>query len=469
MPEPLLPSTARWRWIVLAVLGLALVLRVAVVFENRADYVPLTDAAHFDMIATSIANGDAWGIPLPPAEGPSAVRAPGYPAFLAAVYVVAGDHAFSAARLANAGLGVIVVALIGLVASQLFGRRVAVVALAIAAVHPALALVGSSMQLEPLLVALCLGAVAATLQHKRAPKGLWWPVAAGALLGLAALTRELGFLFLPSLAWILWVARPPGTARWAKQAIAAPLAFIVVAGLMVVPWTVRNYARLDTLVPVTTSAGFGLLGTYNPTADADQAQWVTPYDDPATAEVLLAMDHPTELEVDDVLRERALDYLGDHPLYPVKVAFWNTVRLFDLDGGEYSRFVAQYVPYPRYLTNLAIWCSYLVLAAGIVGAFLKRARLAPLALWLVPVFIYVFMVFTLPASIRYRASLEPFAIFLAAITVIGAYERWIERPGAAPAVAPGGLPEPDLGSATVAGHDRPGPRRARQLRAPGRG
>lgn len=463
MPEPLLPTTPRWRWIVLALLGLALLLRVGVVFENRSEYVPRTDAEHFDLIARSIADGGAWGIPLPPAEGPSAVRAPGYPAFLAAIYVVAGDGAFTAARLANAVLGVAVVALVGLVASQLFGRRVALVALAIAAVHPALALVGSSMQLEPLLVTLSLGAVAATLQHRRAPRGLRWPILAGVLLGLAALTRELGFLFLPSLAWILWTARPPGIGRWAKQAIAAPLALILVCGLMIVPWTVRNYLRLDELVPVTTSAGFGLVGTYNPTADADQAQWVTPYQDPATAEVLLAMDHPTELEVDDVLRERALDYVADHPGYPLEVAFWNTVRLFDLDGGDYSRFIAPFLPYPNYLTDLAIWCSYLVLAAAVVGAFLRAARRAPLALWLVPVVIFVFMVVTLPASIRYRASLEPFLIFLAALAVVAAYDRFVARP-AGPE-----LPEPDPGSATVAAHDRPGPRRPRQLRAPGRG
>lgn len=463
MTEPLLPTTPRFRWLVIGLLGLALLLRVAVVFENRAEYVPLTDAAHFDTIATSIANGGAWGSPLPPAEGPSAVRAPGYPAFLGAIYFVVGDHQYTAARLANAVLGVAIVALIGLVASQLFGRRVALVALAIAAVHPALALVGSSMQLEPLLVMLCLGAVAATLQHRRAPRGLLWPALAGLLLGLAALTRELGFLFLPSLVWIAWSARPEGTPRWAKQALAAPLALIVVCGLAVVPWTVRNQVRLDELVPVTTSAGFGLVGTYNPTADADRAQWVTPYADPATAEVLLAMDHPTELEVDDVLRERALDYLGEHPGYVAEVAFWNTVRLFDLDGGTYSRFIARFVPYPRYLTNLAVLASYVVLAAAIVGAFLRRAREAPLALWLVPAGIYAFMVVTLPASIRYRASLEPFFILLAALAVVAAYDRWTDRR------RPGGRPEGEPDSATVAPHDRPGQRRPRPLRAPSGG
>ena len=357
-------------------------------------------------------------------------------------------------------LGVAVVALIGLVASQLFGRRVALVALALAAVHPALALVGSSLQLEPLLVAFCLGAVAATLQHRRDPRGLRWPIVAGVLLGCAALTRELGFLFLPSLAWLLWSARPAGTGRWARQALLAPLAFVVVSGLMVVPWTVRNYQRLDDLVPVTTSVGFGLVGTYNATADADEAQWVTPYRDPATAEVLLAMDHPTELEVDDVLRERSLDYIGDHPAYVVKVAFWNTVRLFDLDGGTYSRFIARFLPYPRYLTNLAILASYAVLALAIVGAFLRRARQTPLAIWLIPLVIYVFMVITLPASIRYRASIEPFFILLASLSLVAAYDRWI---------GPTERPEPDSGSATVDGRDRPGARRPSPLRAPGRG
>ncbi|MGH9137821.1 MAG: hypothetical protein ACRD0G_12350, partial [Acidimicrobiales bacterium] len=92
----ILPAGRRGRWLVVAVLGLALLLRIGVVLENRAEYEPRTDALQFDHLATSISNGDGFGpSPQPPAEGPTALRAPLYPAVLGAVYVVFGERSWT--------------------------------------------------------------------------------------------------------------------------------------------------------------------------------------------------------------------------------------------------------------------------------------------------------------------------------------------------------------------------------------
>ena len=65
-----------------------------------------------------------------------------------------------AARLANAFVGTAIVALIGLLALQLWGRREALVALALGAVYIPLILVGQSVMSEPLFVLCLLGSIA---------------------------------------------------------------------------------------------------------------------------------------------------------------------------------------------------------------------------------------------------------------------------------------------------------------------
>ena len=44
-----------------------------------------------------------------------------------------------------------------------------------------------------------------------------------------------------------------------------------------------------------------------------------------------------EYEAERRFRAASFHYMSDHPLYPVKVAFWNTVRLFDLTGRGFAR------------------------------------------------------------------------------------------------------------------------------------
>ena len=73
---------------------------------------------------------------------------------------------------------------------------------------------------------------------------------AGALFGLATLTRETVLYFLPFAAlWLAW--RRAGGVRRAA-------AFLVASLAVVVPWTVRNYLAFDAFVPVSTSGALNL-------------------------------------------------------------------------------------------------------------------------------------------------------------------------------------------------------------------
>lgn len=411
------PSTGA-RWFVAAVLGLALTLRIGVVVADDG-YQPINDSLHFDLLATSLANGDGFQPALFGLPGPSAYRAPLYPASLAAVYAVAGDHSWKAGRLANAAIGTVLVLLIGVVASQLWGRKAAAVALVLAAVHPTLLLHGSSLMSEPLMATLVMASLAAALRHRSKPVGFEWAVAAGALAGLATLTRETGFLLVAAIALLVWTGRR-------ARAQLVPSAVVLLAALAVVaPWTIRNAARFDTFVPVSTSGGYSFAGTFNDTArhnPTDPAIWVPPETDPRLAAAMGALEQPDEVSLDRVLREEALTYARDNPGYLLEVVFWNTVRFFDLNGPRAALEYSSYVPYPIGLARAAVYASWFTGALGVVGLLTGAGKRWPVALWAFPALAFGLHV-VLSANIRYRALLEPFTVLLAAFAVTQIHTR----------------------------------------------
>ena len=123
-------------WVSIAALLLvagALTLRIAYV-ESTPGYALRHDARDYDVHARSIAEGQGYSKKL--AHGrPTAFRPPGYPYFLGGVYKVFGVERAPAprrlhvARIAQAFVGTAIVALVGLLAAQLWGWGVGLVAL----------------------------------------------------------------------------------------------------------------------------------------------------------------------------------------------------------------------------------------------------------------------------------------------------------------------------------------------------
>ncbi len=116
--------------LVAAILIGALALRVAEV--ERTSFRPINDAGSYLTLASEIAHTGDYSLSHNPGSGaggtrgPSAYFAPGYPYFLALVDIVDGHEtrrggAIQPARVSQAVLGTITVALIGLVALEMFG------------------------------------------------------------------------------------------------------------------------------------------------------------------------------------------------------------------------------------------------------------------------------------------------------------------------------------------------------------
>ena len=401
-----------------ALLAVALVLRLGYVAATP-DYTIVHDARDYDYYARSLARGEGYGLSF---GIPTAFRPPGYTFLLAGVYDVAGvaragvAERVPPARIVQAFIGTLAVALIGLIAAQLWGRRAALAALALGAVYLPLILIGGALMSEPLFVVLMLGSLAAAIQHRRSTHAYRWALLAGFVGGLAVLTRANGLVLLLPLAVGVWTVRP----RWSWRALAPPALLVAVALATVAPWTVRNAVELHAFVPVSTQLGSALAGTYNDEARLDRenpASWRSLRRVDDYRHIYAQVGTIPEPTLEKKFRSAALHYIRDHPAYVATVAFWTTRRLLELGGLDWARHTYGTVSVEPGWANAGIIVFWVVALLAVAGAFTVRARQTPLFVWAIPALMYLSVVFLVVETPRYRSPIDPFVILLAALAV----------------------------------------------------
>jgi 4-amino-4-deoxy-L-arabinose transferase-like glycosyltransferase len=395
-------SLLRGSW---PMLVFALVVRVAQIAATR-HWQPVADPADYVRHALSIAHGHGMAPNLLPGGGPSALRPPAYPYFLGGVFGVSGDS-YTAGRLASALLGVVSVALIGVIADSLWKRRTALVAMAIAAVYPPLVLLSGTLLSEALALPLVLGLLATVVARDRMPR--WAPALAGLLFGLALLTRPALVAFAIPLVAGLW--------RFGGRR--AALAGVAVGVLVVIPWTIRNAVDFHAFVPVSTQSGFLIAGTYNPVTAHDPVApgaYRPASFDPRLWPIIFnpALD---ENQVSRKLSHAGRQYARHHPGYIPKVVWWNGLRLFGLkQGGAGAKSAYAFQGIGPGWAKAARFSWYLVALVAIIGVALGAARAARWWFWLMPVALYLSVIW-ISSDIRYRVPVEPFAIWAAAFAL----------------------------------------------------
>jgi dolichyl-phosphate-mannose-protein mannosyltransferase len=174
---------------------------------------------------------------------------PLYPYFLAVPLWLTGS--LEAVKWVQIALSALLVPAVGRVGIQAFGARAGLLAAAVAAFYPELVWFAAHFWVENLFVVLVWWGferlLASDAQARTVPA-----VAAGALWGLAVLTRETMLYFVPLAAlWLLGRRRHDGGARRA--------AAVVVAALVVIaPWTWRNWVEFRAFIPVSTAGSLNL-------------------------------------------------------------------------------------------------------------------------------------------------------------------------------------------------------------------
>jgi 4-amino-4-deoxy-L-arabinose transferase-like glycosyltransferase len=304
--------------IVFAFIAIGLTARIALtVYAGIATPpVPGSDASEHDSYAWNLAQGRGYSGVSPDVKSPtgelldhpSAYRAPGASLLWAGIYWLFG-HRYTPVRLAQCVLDTLTILLLYRIARICFGDAVALLAAGVYSVWPTALLYSSLLGSEPLYTFLFCGSLLLSLEFAAHPK---WQRAAGAgvLLGLALLTRGNAVMMVGLM--IPWgIVQFWKTPRLVMRACAIPL----IAILMLLPWTIRNYRVLHAFVPIETGGGDVLLGSYNRVVANDPlyyGYWVFPTSFlPEYAQQITAPND--EVKRDRIEIQLAMQWIRDHP------------------------------------------------------------------------------------------------------------------------------------------------------------
>ena len=330
-------------------------------------------------------------------------RAPGYPFFLALVYLfTSAGYRFALARVVQAALSATLAPMTAMLARQAgLGEKVALHAGIGMSLYPLLLFYPIGLASENMYVPLgaaTLIAVVASVRHKA-----WgWTLLAGGLGGLTMLTRS---IFAPFIGLAgLWIACQ------SPKRVRAGLIFLLVAFGTCLPWSLRNSLVMGRPAFVENSLGYNLFIGYNPAGDGgfDSAVAIQPMnilDDGQREQYCLA---------------QALGFIRQDPGEAVRRVF---VRLEKFVGPEdreffyfYSNNLLGAIPQPW----LGLIYALLVLPrlATLLGGMAGLCRLADRGLAVVVIFFlagYAFPHLLVIAEPRFHLAwlpvLMPFAVY----------------------------------------------------------
>jgi len=348
--------------------------------------------------------------PFSPLRSPIIFYPPGYPYFVGVFYALGGGLA--AVKWAQVVVSALLVPAVGRAGRTAFSAKVGLGAAALAAVYPELVWFSVHFWSETLFVTLLWWGFERALAADASGR---WPSAAGAglLWGASALTRETALGFVPFVA--VWMLLSRGRAGRVRAA-----AFLLAAGLAVIPWTWRNWVAFDAFVPVSTF-GAHALWQGNTSLPREEFYRQTDAVEGAIPQFRFARERGWE-----AIRER-------QPLWVIEKvrsempALWGAETYVGLllDDGAY----AAGAPAMRVVGHLSVVVYLAVLAAALPGLAILRLDRGPVLLVLFTACSLALHVITF-GDVRFRLPLMPL-LFLAAA---GAWCAW--REGTFPRLGP---------------------------------
>jgi hypothetical protein len=124
----------------------------------------------------------------------------------------------------------------------------------------------------------------------------------------------------------------------------------------------------------------------------------------------------------------------------VRVGFDNTLRLLELEGKRAQVISDASIGLTYGEAHLGVYSFWLLLVFAIGGLFTRAVRSVPRWLWLVPLLMWLSVVFVNAETPRFREPLEPFLILSAACAVAALARRVSAAFSQQP--APGGVSAP---------------------------
>jgi 4-amino-4-deoxy-L-arabinose transferase-like glycosyltransferase len=386
-----------------AVAGVGLAIRLVYALAVMGNRDPRGDGREFHLLANVLAKTGSYIQPFQYLylhhTVPTTEKPPLYPALLALASAL-GLDSVNVHRVVSCLFGTAAIVLIGMLGRRVGGDRIGLIAAALAAVYPALWMLDASLRSESLYLPLI--ALVLLLAYEQRP------ILLGIAIGLATLTRSEALLLLPLMLFTL--PKP----RW-KPA----LALIASCFALLTPWLARNWITFNQPTGISTNEGGLFAGAnchsayYTPLIGT----WACfPINDPAWGE--------NEAVISGHLRQRAVDYAGDHAGRVPAVVGVRVLRVWDLwDPSDAAHLEASIADRHIRAQQAAMLSLYLLVPFAIAGAVVLRRRGEQLRILLIPI-VFVTLVAALSyGSTRFRVAAEPSIVVLASVGVAATWTR----------------------------------------------
>lgn len=431
LPQSLHQFLNNPRKVLLAIMVVSVLLRLgsAIYQGNQVTVLPgIYDQISYHNLAIRVLDGHGFSFgriwwPVTPANEPTAHWSYLYTSYLIGVYAIFGRNPLVARIIQAVVAGALMPWLTYRIAGRLFqapvnrqpgltlSEKVGLVAAGITAVYVYFFYYGGALITESFYITGILWAFDLALQIAQGNKNSWrlW-LLLGLALGITILLRQLFLLFLPFLfLWMWWAARPKLT--W----FVVP---VVLIGLMIAPWTIRNYNVFGRFVPLNTNSGYAffwgnhpMYGTqFIPILPQGEYQKLIPQE--------LLDQGLNEAELDSELLKRGIGFVTDDP--------WRYVLL------SLSRIPSYFIFWPsaesELISNISRVSSFgLFLPFMLYGLFLAlrthypswQARLAsPFTLFYLFVLVYTGVHVLTWTLIRYRLPIDAVMVIFAGWAIV---------------------------------------------------
>ncbi|SFF90634.1 Dolichyl-phosphate-mannose-protein mannosyltransferase [Novosphingobium sp. CF614] len=410
--------------VLLMIWALYFALRVAVLL---IDVAPTSDGEWYYVRAASLAAGHGY---LDNAGQPTAFWPPGWPLALSLVFGQFGTSlvALGLFNLASAMLTGLLTLAIG---RRLFGSEASARAgLLLLAVYPnAIGYVPLALT-EVFYTALLMAGCWVILTRTNR----WQLVTAGLIFGFATLVKAQTMVVIPLLFAIEWLRERNVWCRFPRL-FGEGLLVLAIAALTVLPWTIRNHARIGHWVAVSTNGGYTLLTGNHDSATGDYT--------PDAPVVKALMDRPglDEVERDAEAKRLGLEWIKGNPDKFLALAPKKLMRLWLPDGEAEWAYQGGAPGYPRFemlyravrYANQAYYAALmLAFAAAFFVMLVKRRRDGQrwIGWWLLPYGIALYptlicLVFS--GQSRFHYPVMPFVCMSAGWLVVMAWNVLAER------------------------------------------
>lgn len=399
----------------LSILLIAFIIRVIFCL---AIPIPVThDSGGYNKLAQNLISGYGLSFDM---VNPTLFRGPGYPLFLAGIYSVVGYNPM-AARIIQSLLGALMCLLFYYLSRHYLNESLSRQASVAVVFYPVLVALSSSL-LSELLFTFLLGLSAIALTGAFLKKHTPDYFISGLLFGITTLTRPITAYFAPFLLCAQLVFYKN------KKLILKHISIFLCGQLLVIlPWTIRNYAVSRQFCLVTTGGGIALwLGTYAPGKGYDLDTYPEVYK--KYEEIIGKGQDNTALENDRKLFKASLRNIKDDPAGYILLIPQKFLRLFI---STYSSFfnihqmpLSSYFDKPYLILQnplaplwkiLMLVLSAIILIFGCIGILhIKEAAERFIPLLVIIIFFIAFHVFTF-ASARSGIPILPFLLIFAVI------------------------------------------------------